>query len=499
MTPSAAPTEELSHAAAMRGLTVVVVLALVVRWAGVGLDLWLDELATLIKVRDSTPGELLFSYTSANQHVLNSLGMWVTRQLFGEAEWALRLPALLFGVAGVPAMYWLARVARFTRGAALVAALLLALSYHHIWFSQNARGYTGYVCFSLLSTAAFLMLLRSPERRWLVIFALTSMLNFLALVPAAFVFGAQAIGGIVHAGAARRRGARDAAAERRLVVAVGCATAAGLLVYGPMLLEMVRVLSHTVPRQVTAMALPSLAFLREVVLGAIPGAGALLWVLVPVMAVIGGWGVVRLARQAPLVVGVLFGSQVLFAGAILVLGWPVYPRLFVLGLPLVLLVGVQVLGDLSVGLSLRRPGWRKPVYATGTVVLVAASVWLLPPLFTTPKQPFRAALDAAIRQGDPGDLIVAVGVAEVGIGHYAARRTDNAASRVRLVREVEEFRAAVGDRPPNQVIVVTTMDHALEVESPELWAAITEHWVRRVAFPGTVRRGAIHLWEAAQQ
>lgn len=492
-------TDRLTHRSAMRWLIVIVLLAFGLRWAGIGLDLWLDELSSLTKVRQSTPADLLLSYTSANQHVLNSLSIWAMRTLFGEEEWALRLPALVLGVAAVPAMYWLARVARFERGLALLAALLLAVSYHHIWFSQNARGYTGYVCFSLLSTAAFVTLLRSPARRWLVVFAAATGLNFVALLPAAFVFAAQAIGGMVHLGVSRRRGARDAMVERRVMVALGVGVAAGLAIYAPIVLEMVRVLSRTAPNQVTAMVLPSLAFLREVALGALPGSKGVILPVVLVTLVSGVWGLVRLAWRAPLVVGILLGSQVLFAAIILVLSWPVYPRLFLLGLALVLLVAVQLASDLGTRLSAHHPARRAPLQLLIGTALVAGSVAMLPPLFTTPKQPFRAALDEAIRRTKDGDVIVAAGVAEVGIGHYAARLTDTSASRVRRVRDVGEFHAAVGDRSPDRVVVITTLDHALRVESPELWAVITADWQRTTVMPGTVRRGSLNLWEAHPQ
>ena len=43
--------------------------------------------------------------------------------------------------------------------------MLLTLSYHHVWFSQNARGYTGLLFFTLLGTHEFLRMLseRAPR------------------------------------------------------------------------------------------------------------------------------------------------------------------------------------------------------------------------------------------------------------------------------------------------------------------------------------------------
>ncbi len=64
--------------------------------------------------------------------------------IFGAQEWAIRLPSVIFGTATIPAIYWVSRQA-LSRRASLCVALLLAVSYHHIFFSQNARGYTAYV------------------------------------------------------------------------------------------------------------------------------------------------------------------------------------------------------------------------------------------------------------------------------------------------------------------------------------------------------------------
>src|SRR5205823_3032592 len=70
---------------------------------------------------------------------------------FGEHPWTLRLPALFFGVASIWALFLLGRRLLGTREA-LLACGLMTLSYHHIWFSQNARGYSGLLCFSILAT-----------------------------------------------------------------------------------------------------------------------------------------------------------------------------------------------------------------------------------------------------------------------------------------------------------------------------------------------------------
>lgn len=66
------------------------------------------------------------------------------------------------GTACIPAAYWLARFA-LTRWQALSVALLVAVSYHLVFFSQNARGYTAHIFFSLVTSG--LVLVASTRRR----------------------------------------------------------------------------------------------------------------------------------------------------------------------------------------------------------------------------------------------------------------------------------------------------------------------------------------------
>ena len=102
--------------------------------------LWFDEIATLVEyVRKPLPE--IVSHYSRNNHLLYSVLAYATLNVFGEYPWTLRLPAVVFGVACIPALYALGTVVT-SRLEALLAAGLLAVSYHHIWFSQNARGYT---------------------------------------------------------------------------------------------------------------------------------------------------------------------------------------------------------------------------------------------------------------------------------------------------------------------------------------------------------------------
>src|SRR4029077_10917156 len=90
----------------------------------------------------------------SNNHMFYSLQAQAAIALFSESAWSLRLPAALFGLASVVAVWALARIA-VGRTEALVVAFLLAISYDHVWFSQNARGYTELLFWTTWATLLF--------------------------------------------------------------------------------------------------------------------------------------------------------------------------------------------------------------------------------------------------------------------------------------------------------------------------------------------------------
>ena len=64
---------------------------------------------------------------------------------------ALRLPSVLFAIASLWALFLVGR--RIVgRNEALLACALATVSYHHIWFSGNARGYMGLLFFTCLAS-----------------------------------------------------------------------------------------------------------------------------------------------------------------------------------------------------------------------------------------------------------------------------------------------------------------------------------------------------------
>ena len=140
-------------------------LALVLRLVRLDSGLWIDEIYSLLHSFRPSLWQIVSVFPRDNHHPFYSVLAHLSLTVFGESAWSIRLPAALFGAATVPLLYLLGtRVA--SRREALLAASLLCVSYHHVWFSQNARGYAVLACFAVLGSWLLLRGLEDGRRRF---------------------------------------------------------------------------------------------------------------------------------------------------------------------------------------------------------------------------------------------------------------------------------------------------------------------------------------------
>jgi uncharacterized membrane protein/tetratricopeptide (TPR) repeat protein len=103
----------------------------------------------------------------------------------GKTEFMARLPAAIFGFMSVWMIYSIGR-GLFGKKVAILAAFLSATSTQFIYFSKQARGYSGLLLFSLLSLHFFLSALKKNKRLDWVLYAITMaiavQMHFFALV-----------------------------------------------------------------------------------------------------------------------------------------------------------------------------------------------------------------------------------------------------------------------------------------------------------------------------
>ncbi|HLF31320.1 MAG TPA: glycosyltransferase family 39 protein, partial [Xanthomonadales bacterium] len=192
-------------------VSALTLVGLALRIPGLNQGMWLDELWTLFGWVRSPAAEIISAVGYSNNHVFYSLCAHFAVSWLGESAWTLRLPALLFGVAAIPALYQLGRQVA-SREEAFLVALFMALNYQFVWYSQNARGYTGLLLGAVLSSILFIRLLAAARPRvglilgYAVLAALTAWIHLTAV----FVIFVHGLVWLVLAGRPNRGGQRAA-------------------------------------------------------------------------------------------------------------------------------------------------------------------------------------------------------------------------------------------------------------------------------------------------
>jgi dolichyl-phosphate-mannose-protein mannosyltransferase len=115
------------------------------------------------------------NYSSPNNHILHTLLAHISIWLFGNNEWALRLPAFISGCLLVYATYWVGRLLA-CREAGLLAAGAVACSSKLIEYSVNARGYT-LLCLLTMGLVGYSIRIIRGDRpiNWIAFCALASL------------------------------------------------------------------------------------------------------------------------------------------------------------------------------------------------------------------------------------------------------------------------------------------------------------------------------------
>jgi hypothetical protein len=160
------------------------VVALVLIAAGLrlhGLDresLWVDEYRQVSTYALPFGKMLDSSFRLQRQTPLDYAIGWVVFRIH-PSDFAMRLPAAIFGIAAVPMLYLLSR-RLFSPQVALVAAAALTVSPLHLQYSQEARPYAIFVFFYLTMLYTLIRALQGNRRRDWLLFLLAAELMLLA-------------------------------------------------------------------------------------------------------------------------------------------------------------------------------------------------------------------------------------------------------------------------------------------------------------------------------
>ncbi len=486
----------------------ICLLALVLRLYALDAQLWYDEILTLVEFVRLPTRELLTTYTSLNNHMLFSLEAQASIAAFGEHAWSLRLPAALFGVGSVAMAYYVVREA-VGPWEARFSTLLLALSYHHIWFSQNARGYTGLFFFSLAATWIFVRAERHRSFRPWVLYGVAVALAGYTHLTAALFFASHGIVLVwlyAERWLARRRGrpAPPPSALTGRAPWIGLGLGAGLtaLLHASLVPQMLaaftKVTGAPAVHAAKAVVRPSdgqwknpLWTVLEVVRG-FGDLGPLLVVGLPFaigFVIAGGVSLCRKNRvlTAVYLVNIPFTLLVLVAA-----GFRLWPRYFFLDMAFLLwcvarglFVSVDFLVERGRGGPLERLAKIGGYLAVGGAIV--ASLLLLPKNYRFPKQDFRGALELVqARRGRDGAVAV-VGLAALPYTRYYSTGWT-------VVNDAAELEA-LREQPGPTFVVYSFSGHARS-RFPDVMAVVEREFSRLRKFQGTLGDGDVFVMQS---
>jgi len=460
-------------------LASLTIVGAILRVIGIDEGLWLDEIKTLLDSVRLPFLQILTVYPSNNQHQLYSVLAHLSIMVFGEHPWSLRLPALLFGVATIPLVYLVGALFT-TRTEALLASALLTFSYHHIWFSQNARGYTALAFWTLLATYLLFRMLTDRNLRYIVSYAVVSALGIYTHLTMVFVVISHAvlIGGLMMSPAMRKN-----IQWRWLVMGFTLAGMLALIVYAPLILDiqhwfMETYRSSPVTNKIWAM----LELLRELEVGF--GTSSVLLGL-GVLLLLGFWSYIR---QSPYVAGLFVAPGILFMAVAWLLRHAVFPRFFffLIGFGLLILTrGAMVLGEMlsrRLGHANLFSGRASRLGVTIVILMVAASAYSLKGLYLLPKQDFEQAAQYVNDHAQPSEIVAAVGLAGFTYLDYYQETWE----RVNTLEELEALRLR-----GRRVWVIYTLLDRIKGTIPDVLHALEKEFSPVAVFPGTLNEGEI--------
>ena len=144
----------------------LVIFAAVLRIPTFGSPLIEDEAISFNRYIDVPWQTLILGYQDTNQHTLFLLISKFFIWIFGETEIVYRFPSLLFGVLSIPLMYRLGLALKFPWSSALLSSILMALSWPHLKYSMEGRGYGITIFLVLLVIYSAIQFLNTSRWIW---------------------------------------------------------------------------------------------------------------------------------------------------------------------------------------------------------------------------------------------------------------------------------------------------------------------------------------------
>jgi mannosyltransferase len=460
-----------------RWLFVLTALALAVRIPGLDGGLWFDEIVTLVLSVREPFLKIVTEYPWNNVHPLFSVLSHASVAALGEHAWTLRLPAVLFGVASVPFVYAVAAEMGLRREG-LWASALVAVSYHHVWFSQSARGYTMLAFFALLTTWLLLRARRDDRALIHIAYGIAAGLGAYTHLTMGFIVAAHGL--VVAARVARSPHPARLEAWTGPLLAFGTTGAVTLALYAPLLLQ-AQAFFAAAPASGARVATTSWAII-ELLRGLDIGLGAIGVAIAGVLGVVGFFRCLRDDWESALLL-TLPGATTL-VGTV-AMQRPIFPRFFFFLMALAMIFVARGASVAAAWIGRRwpasGPAFGSRLEAGVMLVLVAMSAASLGAAYA-PKQDYVGALRYVEGARRPEEPVLTAGLASLPYREYF-KPPWRVADGVGAIRDTR----AGGLR----TWMVYTFPVYLKAMEPEVMDVIQRECPTVRQFPGSVSGGEV--------
>jgi mannosyltransferase len=471
----------------LSGLTI---LAAWLRIIGIDKCLWWDEIYFLVVSVRRPLAEIISVFPADTQHTLYSILARLSILIFGEHAWSLRFPALLFGVASIPVIYLLGSLVA-TRSEAWFSSAFLAISYHHVWFSQDARGYSALAFWAILSTYFLLRGMRTDRRGPYIAYSVVAALGIYTHLTMIFLVVSHFL---VCAGKAAKDWRFHSKPVKWKLPLLGFLLAGvfSLVLYAPILTQVQNFFVNQ-PSAMRSVSTPGWAF-WETIRGLVLGMGTeSVLIGAALVAAFGAWSYFKQDR----IVFALFAlpGVVTALGAVLARG-TMYPRFyfFLIGFAAIIFArGVAAISNWLAVHGLRRFSGKDPQHtlfaALGAVILMS-SILPLARNYRYPKQDFEGAMRFVDAERKDGEIVITAGAATYPYKQYFQKPWES----VETVEKLQEI-CSQG----RTVWLVYTFPRYLEDAAPALMKEIRAEFTVIRVFQGTLGGGDVLIAKFQQK
>ena len=164
-------------------ILILTLVGALLRVEGIDYPIYGDLAGMLTMHFPSTWDSLLLNYRDTNQRTLYIFLAKLSLKLFGDSEFALRLPEFIAGIIALPLSYVVGKMVTRSRFGACIGTLLLTFSSFHLFHTRFSKGYSLTVLLSLLLVfITYKILSKKNLKMWGFLFVLTG-LGMILILP----------------------------------------------------------------------------------------------------------------------------------------------------------------------------------------------------------------------------------------------------------------------------------------------------------------------------